>query len=98
MNPHEHELHYPWPDLPALGRWVTLRPGVHWIRMPLPFALDHINLWVLDDEIDGRAGYTLIDSGKAKVNQSGGLLKGNLEGEYDTNFVHAFNVNFVYRF
>jgi glyoxylase-like metal-dependent hydrolase (beta-lactamase superfamily II) len=31
--------------------------------MPLPFALDHINLWVLDDEIDGRAGYTLIDSG-----------------------------------
>jgi glyoxylase-like metal-dependent hydrolase (beta-lactamase superfamily II) len=31
--------------------------------MPLPFALDHINLWVLDDEVDGRAGYTVIDSG-----------------------------------
>ncbi len=63
MNPHEHELHYPWPDVPALGTWTTLRPGVHWVRMPLPFALDHINLWVLDDEVDGRAGYTVVDSG-----------------------------------
>ncbi len=63
MNPHEHELNYPWPDVPALGAWTTLRPGVHWVRMPLPFALDHINLWVLDDEVDGRAGYTAIDTG-----------------------------------
>jgi long-chain fatty acid transport protein len=43
------------------------------------------------------AAYTLIDSGKAKVNQSG-TLKGDLEGDYDPNFVHAFNLNFVYRF
>ena len=63
MNPLEHQLEYPWPDVPALGAWVTLRPGLHWVRMPLPFALDHINLWVLGDEIDGRAGWTVIDSG-----------------------------------
>ena len=63
MNPGEHELQYPWADIPELGTWQTLRPGVHWVRMPLPFALDHINLWVLDDEIDGHAGYTLIDCG-----------------------------------
>jgi glyoxylase-like metal-dependent hydrolase (beta-lactamase superfamily II) len=63
VNPHEHELHYPWPDVPALGAWVTLHPGLHWVRMPLPFALDHINLWVLDDEVEGRAGYTIIDTG-----------------------------------
>jgi len=24
-------------------------PGVHWLSMPLPFALDHINLWILED-------------------------------------------------
>ena len=42
--------------------------------------------------------YTLIDAGKAKVNQSGGVLKGTLEGDYDPNFIHAFNLNFVYRF
>src|SRR5262249_38433181 len=33
------------------------------LRMPLPFALDHINLWLLDDEIEGRAGFTAIDCG-----------------------------------
>ena len=42
--------------------------------------------------------YTLIDAGTAKVNKTGGPLKGDLEGEYDPNFIHAFNLNFVYRF
>jgi glyoxylase-like metal-dependent hydrolase (beta-lactamase superfamily II) len=31
--------------------------------MPLPFALDHINLWLLDDEVEGRTGFTAIDCG-----------------------------------
>jgi long-chain fatty acid transport protein len=43
------------------------------------------------------AAYTLIDGGSAKVNREG-TLTGDLEGEYDTNFIHAFNLNFVYRF
>jgi len=42
--------------------------------------------------------YTLIDAGRAKVKQAGGPLNGGLEGEYDTNFIHAFNLNLVYRF
>jgi len=63
VNPGEHELTYPWPDVPAPGAVITLRPGVHWLRMRLPFALDHINLWLLDDEIDGVAGFTQIDCG-----------------------------------
>ncbi len=63
MNPGEHELTYPWPDVPAPGAVITLRPGVHWLRMRLPFALDHINLWLLDDEIEGVAGFTQIDCG-----------------------------------
>ena len=44
------------------------------------------------------AAYTLIDAGKARVNQAGGPLKGELKGDYDPNFIHAFNLNFVYRF
>jgi long-chain fatty acid transport protein len=52
--------------------------------------------WTKDFSIG--LAYTLIDGGNAKVNQSGGPLKGDLEGEYDRNFVHAFNMNFVYRF
>ena len=33
--------------------------------MPLPFALNHINLWVLDDEQGGQAGWTVVDAGIA---------------------------------
>src|SRR5574338_565592 len=42
-------LDYPFPDLPAPGTTLELAPGVRWLRMPLPFALDHSNLWLLDD-------------------------------------------------
>ncbi|MFM2058935.1 MAG: hypothetical protein RLY71_3320 [Pseudomonadota bacterium] len=63
-NPHEHQLVYPLGDaLPALGRSLEVAPGVRWIRMGLPFALDHINLWLLRDEIDGRAGWSVVDCG-----------------------------------
>ncbi|UCG97391.1 MAG: MBL fold metallo-hydrolase [Burkholderiales bacterium] len=63
MNPLEHELVYPWPGLPAPGEVSELRPGLLWVRMRLPFALDHINLWLLDDEIDGVRGWTIVDCG-----------------------------------
>ena len=66
MNPNERELVYPWADdIPEAGTWLTLRPGLHWVRMPLPFALNHINLWVLDDETDGQRGWTIVDAGMA---------------------------------
>jgi glyoxylase-like metal-dependent hydrolase (beta-lactamase superfamily II) len=63
VNPNERELTYPWAEVPALGSTVVLRPGLLWTRMQLPFALDHINLWLFDDEIDGRRGWTVIDTG-----------------------------------
>lgn len=64
MNPNEHQLQYPWGDeQPAPGRAQRVADGVKWIRMPLPFALDHINLWLLRDEIDGRQGWTVVDCG-----------------------------------
>jgi hypothetical protein len=37
-------------------------PGVRWIRMALPFALDHINLWLLrDDGWTAAQGWTVVD-------------------------------------
>jgi glyoxylase-like metal-dependent hydrolase (beta-lactamase superfamily II) len=33
--------------------------------MPLPFALDHINLWLLRDRLDGQDGWTIVDCGVA---------------------------------
>lgn len=46
-------------SLPAPGEALEVAPGVHWVRMPLPFALDHINLWLLEDG----EGWTLVDTG-----------------------------------
>lgn len=45
--------------MPEPGSILAVAPGVYWLRMPLPFALDHINLWLLED---GDA-WTLVDCG-----------------------------------
>ena len=55
------EPDYPFAKAPAAGTTIEVAPGVHWLRMPLPFALDHINLYVLDDG----AGLTIVDTGYA---------------------------------
>ncbi|POR48206.1 glyoxylase-like metal-dependent hydrolase (beta-lactamase superfamily II) [Paraburkholderia eburnea] len=64
MNALEHQLDYPFADtLPDAGIAFDVAPGVKWLRMPLPFVLDHINLWLLRDEIDGQQGWTVVDCG-----------------------------------
>jgi glyoxylase-like metal-dependent hydrolase (beta-lactamase superfamily II) len=45
--------------VPQPAEAIEAAPGVWWIRMPLPFALDHINLWLLEDG----DGWTLVDTG-----------------------------------
>jgi glyoxylase-like metal-dependent hydrolase (beta-lactamase superfamily II) len=52
-------LQYPFPEVPAPGTTIEVAPGIHWLSMPLPFALDHINLWLVED---GDA-WTIIDTG-----------------------------------
>src|SRR5215470_388216 len=52
-------LDFPFREAPPGGSWREIAPGVFWLRMPLPFALDHINLWALRDG----AGWTLVDTG-----------------------------------
>jgi glyoxylase-like metal-dependent hydrolase (beta-lactamase superfamily II) len=66
-NAAEHQLAYPLGDtLPAPGEAAEIAPGVRWVRMPLPFALDHINLWLLRDIAeDGREGWAIVDCGIA---------------------------------
>ncbi|MGZ5199760.1 MAG: MBL fold metallo-hydrolase [Telluria sp.] len=64
MNLLESQLAYPFGErLPATGTVEPVAPGIGWLRMPLPFALDHINLWLLGDELDERAGFTVVDCG-----------------------------------
>jgi glyoxylase-like metal-dependent hydrolase (beta-lactamase superfamily II) len=55
--------------LPEEGGCIEVASGVRWLRMALPFALDHINLWLLRDAvaIDGGAvsGWAIVDCGIA---------------------------------
>jgi glyoxylase-like metal-dependent hydrolase (beta-lactamase superfamily II) len=62
----EAELHYPLGDtLPDPGHTLQVAPGVHWLRMQLPFALNHVNLWLLRDHLNGAEGWTIVDTGIA---------------------------------
>jgi glyoxylase-like metal-dependent hydrolase (beta-lactamase superfamily II) len=73
-------LAYPFEQPPQPAHLTEVAPGIAWVRMPLPFALDHINLWVLDDEA---GGMTLVDSGVADPVTRGlwdTLLDGPLSG------------------
>ena len=45
---------------PAPGEMLTAAPGVWWMRFPLPFRLNHVNIWVLEDDGDA---VTVVDSG-----------------------------------
>ena len=54
-------LNYLFDDAPDSGEIREIVPGVLWLRMPLPMALDHINLYLLEDT----DGWWLIDTGIA---------------------------------
>lgn len=57
-DPSKPVLAYPF-ETPAAGGWLEMMPGVLWLRMPMPLALNHINLWgVRDGE-----GWALFDTG-----------------------------------
>jgi glyoxylase-like metal-dependent hydrolase (beta-lactamase superfamily II) len=58
MNP---ELQFPFPEPPEGGEMFEINENLRWIRMALPFALNHINLWLIRDT----KGWTAVDSGIA---------------------------------
>jgi glyoxylase-like metal-dependent hydrolase (beta-lactamase superfamily II) len=57
-----HALAYPDLAVPEDGAGTRIAAGLQWLRVPLPMELNHINLWLLDDE----PGWTLIDTGMAE--------------------------------
>ncbi|MEY2758922.1 MAG: hypothetical protein RIR33_2700 [Pseudomonadota bacterium] len=50
---------YPFAEPPQPGTTMEVAPGVRWVRMPLPFSLKWINLWLLEDG----EGWTVVDTG-----------------------------------
>lgn len=54
------ELDYPL-RAPAIGEPTEIAPGIVWLRMPMPIALDHINLYLLA----AGDGWVAVDTGPA---------------------------------
>ena len=52
-------ISHPFAAPPTEGHATEVAPGILWIRLPLPMALDHVNVYALDDG----DGWTLIDTG-----------------------------------
>ena len=73
-------IKYPWENPPDFGNMLEIASGVHWLRLPLPMKLDHVNIYVLDDG----DGWTLVDTGMKtrKVEAMwDALLMGPLKGK-----------------
>ena len=54
-------LDYPFDAPPTTGGLQKVAEGVYWLRLPLPFRLDHVNVWLLEDD----TGWCLVDTGLA---------------------------------
>ena len=61
MKTGSNGLSYPFDNRPNPGELIEVGPGIYWVRMPLPISLNHINLWMLEEQ----DGWTLVDTGMA---------------------------------
>lgn len=52
-------LQFPHETPPDFGTTIEIAPGVLWLRMPLPLALNHINLYLIEDH----DGWFVLDTG-----------------------------------
>jgi glyoxylase-like metal-dependent hydrolase (beta-lactamase superfamily II) len=58
-NPAAATLVYPHSQPPAPGRLIEVATGVQWFRLPLPYRLDHVNIYLIQDT----DGWTVLDTG-----------------------------------
>lgn len=75
-------MQFPFATAPGPGECAPLLPGISWVRQPLPFALDHVNCWLLDDGVE-RA---LIDTGIASE-PTRGFWRSALDGVMPTRLL-----------
>jgi glyoxylase-like metal-dependent hydrolase (beta-lactamase superfamily II) len=52
-------IHYPHSEPPEAGAAIEVAPGILWLRLPLPMALDHVNVYALDEG----DSWTIVDTG-----------------------------------
>lgn len=73
-------IRYPWETPPTEGEAIEVAPNVLWMRLPLPMALDHVNVYALDEG----DSWTVIDTGFASKRSRAiwqTLLDGPMKGK-----------------
>ena len=53
------EIAYPFDRTVPEENTMEIVPEIHWMRMPLPYVLNHVNIWLLKDE----GGWCTVDTG-----------------------------------
>ncbi|MFM1862620.1 MAG: hypothetical protein RLZ26_1142, partial [Pseudomonadota bacterium] len=53
------EIRHPFARPPNPGQATEVAPGILWLRLPMPMALDHVNVYALEDG----DGWTIVDTG-----------------------------------
>jgi glyoxylase-like metal-dependent hydrolase (beta-lactamase superfamily II) len=79
-------LTFPFDLPPDPGTLTEVAPGVRWLRLPLPFRLDHVNIYL----IRNGDGWTAVDTGlgtDACKNAWEAVLTGSLRGEGLTSLI-----------
>ena len=79
-------IRHPFEIAPPDGLVTEVAPGILWLRLPLPMALDHVNIYALDDG----DGWTIIDTGMSTARSNAvwdSLLAGPLQGRPVTRVV-----------
>ncbi|HMO29100.1 MBL fold metallo-hydrolase [Enterovirga sp.] len=77
---------YPHPTPPAFGGTVEVAPGLLWARLPLPYRLDHVNVYLIEDG----DGWAVVDAGigtQATMEAWEKLLAGPLAGRRLTRLI-----------
>jgi glyoxylase-like metal-dependent hydrolase (beta-lactamase superfamily II) len=77
---------FPHQEPPDHGRFAEVAPGVLWVRFPLPFLLNHVNVYLIEDD----GGWAVLDTGLGNdVTKAAweGLLAGPLAGRRITKLI-----------
>jgi glyoxylase-like metal-dependent hydrolase (beta-lactamase superfamily II) len=77
---------HPFEEPPAPGTMTEVSPGIFWARLPLPFRLDHVNVYLIEDE----GGWAIMDCGIANAETRAiwrALLSGPLKGQTITKVI-----------
>jgi glyoxylase-like metal-dependent hydrolase (beta-lactamase superfamily II) len=82
----QNGLAFPFPVAPQPGKVIEVAPGILWARMPLPFRLNHVNVFLIDDG----DGWAVLDTGIGDETTRAAweaLLTGPLSGKRLTRLI-----------